>query len=474
MNNKKISKLMLFIGILFISLVVHITAIDLFKHDEYASKSYASRKDYVRRGNIYDRNGVLLAHSTGDIKEQVREYPFNEKYVHIIGYVTKENNTNEIERLYNSQLMGESEAPLLGGIMTFLSDTKFAMTGKTEKSGSNLTLTIDNELQHAAHAALGSYKGAIVAMNCDSGEILAMVSKPDFNPNPDVYSSEYERIQELGDGFNGKGIKELYPPASTFKIIVASALIDNYKEDYVIDGNTQLRTEVKEYGQTVQKVSSTLDLATAFKKSSNIYFAESGIELGKEKILEAARNFMFEEKINLEDFYVANNTLPADNILTNNRAISNLAIGQGEVKTTPLHLAMIASAIGNEGVMMQPYIVSEISSPSYYKAKPKILKRSVSMDTAQKIKDLMRACVESGTGIGANIPNRGICGKTGTAELDRENGTSHAHFVGFAPYDDPKIAISVVIEDVAEGQSGGGIAAPVAEKVFRRYFELYG
>ena len=104
MNNKKISKLMLFIGILFISLVVHITAIDLFKHDEYASKSYASRKDYVRRGNIYDRNGVLLAHSTGDIKEQVREYPFNEKYVHIIGYVTKENNTNEIERLYNSQL----------------------------------------------------------------------------------------------------------------------------------------------------------------------------------------------------------------------------------------------------------------------------------------------------------------------------------------------------------------------------------
>ncbi len=469
MNNKKISRLLLLISILFLALIVHITVFDLVNHNKFAATNTSDREDFVRRGTIYDRNQTVLAESTGNIKNQKRIYPYKNLYSHIIGYKSQTHDTSDLEKVYNSALMGESETALVGGVMTFINDAKSVMNGEGEKTGSSITLTIDNRLQQAAHKALGSYKGSVVAVNPRTGEILAMVSKPDFDPTPETLGDAVANAKD--SALTRRATTGLYMPGSTFKIIVTAAMIDNNMKSFKIDEETELKTEVSNYGN-VKKVSGVVDLETGFKKSNNIYFAEAAIELGEDEILSTAKKFMFTEPIALDSLASATSTLPQKANINSYRAISNMALGQGDVSTTPLHLALIASAIANDGVMMQPYIISKISAPTYYKANPTRLKRCVSTATARKIKDLMRLCVQSGTGTAASVYGKDVCGKTGTAEVDTSKGTAHAHFVGFAPYDNPEIAIAVVLENVDNKVTGGSNAAPVARAVLEEYFKL--
>lgn len=470
MNNKKISRLLFVIGFLLLSLIVHITVFDLFNHSKYAATGTSDREDFIRRGSIYDRNGVVLAESTGNIKNQKRQYPFKNLYSHIIGYKSRTHDTSALEKAYNSALMGELDTAVVGDVINFVEDAKYLMNGNDERKGSDITLTIDNELQKAASDALGDYKGAIVAMNPETGEILAMVSKPDFDPRDEVI---YESIANAKDSaLTRRATTGLYMPGSTFKIIVTCAMLESGIEDFEIDGETELKTDVTNYGNK-KAIEGTINLDDAFKKSNNIYFAEAAIELGKDVLLETARNFMFEEELSLDLLATAQSTLPDRSNLSSYAAISNMALGQQDVKATPLHMAMIASAIANDGIMVQPYIVSEISDPTPFENKTKILRRCISSYNAQKVKKLMRLCVQSGTGTAAALPGIEVCGKTGTAEVDTKAKTAHAHFVGFAPYNDPKIAVAVILENVNDKVTGGGHAAPIARQVMEKYFELY-
>lgn len=469
MNNKKVSILLLVISAMFLALIVHITVFDLIHHDEYATTNTSGREEFVRRGSIYDRNGVLLAKSTGNIKNQQRVYPYKNLYSHIIGYKSSIYDTSELEKAYNAPLMGEDDTAIVGEFMSFIEDARYALSGKSEKAGADMTLTIDHTLQSVCHSALGNFKGSVVVMNPKTGEIYAMVSKPDFDPTPETLDSAITNASN--NSLMRRATNELYMPGSTFKIVVTAAMLDNNMQDYVVNSETELRTDVTNYGNK-KEIEGEVDLAQAFKTSSNIYFAEAAIELGKDKILEKAKNFYFSEKISLKGLGVNVGTLPESNSLNSYRAVSNMALGQENVTTTPLHLAMIASTIANDGVMMQPYIVSKLTKPSFYRADSKSLKRCISSSTAKEIKDLMRLCVAEGTGTAANVYGRNICGKTGTAEVDTAKGTAHAHFIGFAPYENPEVAIAVVLENVDDHVTGGGYAAPIARTVLDKYFQL--
>ena len=473
MTNKKVARLLLGISIMFILLIVYITAFDLLNHDKYAATNSSDREGFVRRGAIFDRNDVLLAESTGNIKNQKREYPYKNLYAHIIGYKSSTYDTTGIERNYNNALMGQSETALVGGMITFFDDAKYALNGNDEKTGADITLTIDNALQETASKALGNYKGAVVVMNPQTGEIYAMVSKPDFDPTPETLGTAMEAANNSNDGcLTSRATAGSYMPGSTFKVIVAASMIENRMSGYTIDETSEIRTPVSNYGGS-EGVKAEIDLETAFKKSNNIYFSEAAIELGADEVLETAKRFMFTEPITLDKVNVNSGTLPDESDVNSYGKISNMALGQGKVSASPLKMALIASAIANDGIMMQPYIIADISDPVSYEAEAKTLKRCVSSSTAKKLKDLMRLCVASGTGTKANVSGKDVCGKTGTAEIDTNSGTAHAHFIGFAPYDNPQVAIAVVLENVPDKVTGGGAAAPIAKVVLEKYFELY-
>ena len=471
MNNKRISALLTVLGIMFLSLIIYLTVFDLVNHNSYATDRISDREEYVLRGKIFDRNGTILAQSTGSGKKQKRIYPYKNLYSHIIGYKSAEHGSNEIEKYYNSDLTGKSSAPLIGDMVTFFGDASSAMGSKKERTGYDIMLTIDNELQKAAHNALGSYNGCVVAINPRTGEILAMVSKPDFDPSPETLSDAFKKANEdQNHALLRRSTMETYPPGSTFKLIVAASMIENGKEDFVFDDKGELTVKVKNYGEGEGKFLGETNLESGFINSSNIYFSEAANSIGADKIMATAQNFMYDGKIRMSKLGVTGSTLPKDFPTAGD--VTNMALGQGDVKATPLHLAMIAGAIANDGNMMKPYIVNTVTGYGKSLENPVILKKCTDSKTAKKLKELMKLCVEKGTGSAASIYGKDVCGKTGTAEIDTEKGTAHALFTGFAPYDNPEIAICVVVENLPHKNTGGTVAAPIARSVMQKYFEL--
>ncbi|MBO5008528.1 MAG: penicillin-binding protein 2 [Clostridia bacterium] len=470
MNNKKIAHMLAVISVMFLALIVYMTAFDMVHHDKYASDTSTDREKYVRRGTIYDRNKVVLAESTGELNNQERLYPYKNRYAHIIGFKSRRYGVSEIEKRYNNELMGSSSAPVTGDLVTLYEDIKSMFDKKEEQQGADITLTIDNNLQKVCYDALGSYKGAIVAMNPKTGEIYAMVSKPDFDPTPDNLEKNYDKITSIDKSFVRKCTNETYFPGSTFKVITTAAMIENGMDDFTFDDTGELTVKIKNYGEGEGKFLGETNLETGFKNSSNIYFSEAANELGKEALLNTARDFLFEESIDFDKLGMAKSKLPAE--VASPGDITNTALGQGDVQASPLHLAMISSAIANDGVMMQPYVIKQISGAAGFKAKPKELAVCIKGSTAERLKELMKLCVSHGTGTAAAIYGKDVCGKTGTAEVDVERGIAHALFIGFAPYDDPEIAICVVVENLPHKNTGGTVAAPIARKVLQKYFEL--
>ncbi len=469
MNNKKISVLLGFLGIIFLSLIVYLTVFDLANHDDYAVDNHTDKERITVRGTIFDANKTVLARSTKPNGQ--RKYPYKNLYCHIIGYKSLAYGSNEIEKYYNSDLLGESSAPIAGKIISFYDDVKSLFKKDDDYTGYNITLTIDHALQSFAYDALGSYQGSVVAIEPKSGKVLAMVSKPDFDPSEENLAISIQKATESSNkALLRRATLEAYPPGSTFKLIVAAALIENGYNDFVFDDNGELSVKIKNYGEGKGKFLGETDLIKGFINSSNIYFSEAGINMGADKVTDMAKSFMFEQNIPFNRLGVALSKLPKD--IKSNGDVTNLCLGQGDVKASPLHLALIASAIANDGIMMSPYIIDSISGPAGIKNKPQKLSECVKASTARQLKDLMRLCVAEGTGTAAAVYGKDVCGKTGTSEVDTKENTAHALFVGFAPYDDPEIAICVVVENLPHKNTGGTVAAPIAQKVLDKFFSL--
>jgi len=470
MNDSKIKWVLLFLSGLFMLLIVYLTSIEILYREDYSSSNLNARtlakEANIMRGTIYDRSGEVLACSKMDGDVQKRYYPHIDLYSHVIGYSSKTYGKSFLEKTYNSLLLGDDTVNSVFNIKNVL---------KGEMSeGNDLYLTIDHATQKRASALMDRYNGALAAINPQTGEVIAMVSKPDFNPNETYLTKNWSSLNSNENSpFLNRATMGLYPPGSTFKTVTAALAFEKGLQDEVIndeegkvtiDGYTISNTKNASFGET--------DMEKAFLKSSNVYFAKLGATLTDGDFKKISSAFMFNKKTGFE-FPCATSKFQTSKMSEAERAAT--AIGQGKTLVSPLHLAMITGAIANEGVMMRPYIVDKVKTPGGTTLKSgntSVLSNTVLPEAADFVKQLMVKTVERGTGTNAQIWGIDVGGKTGTAEnekTDQNKEKTHAMFVAFAPADDPQIAVAVVLEYA--GSTGGSIAAPIAREVIRTYLK---
>ncbi|WP_313757371.1 penicillin-binding transpeptidase domain-containing protein [Tissierella sp.] len=455
-ENKRIVVVLIGLCLMFISLIIYISYFQIFEAEAIKNNSYNKRlwinEESILRGSIYDRNGKTLAYSEKIDDTYKRYYIYGRLYSHIIGYSYREYGKSGLELQYNNTLLNINENAAINEIKNIVAPT-------TE--GNSIKLTIDHELQAKARTLLKGKKGSIVAMNPSTGEIYAMVSLPDF----DVANlkADWKAITESPDSpLINRATQGLYPPGSTFKLITTIAALNtaNLEESYNCTGSTNINGYVfKDYQG---KAHGNIDLRQALIKSCNTYFTTKSIEIGKDRIGNTAERFMINNNIPF-DLPIKSSQFPFKENL-DKTDIAAAAIGQGKVLVTPLNMALIVSGIANEGQIVKPILVKEIISKNNKVLKnntTEVLSQGTDSITANELKDMMVDVVKSGTGKNARIKNIKVAGKTGTAE--NSSGKSHAWFVGFAPADEPKIAIAVILEE--EGSTGGKSAAPIARDI---------
>ena len=468
-ENKKIIEVLIVICALFFVLVGYLTYIQVFKSKEIVQNTYNRRQyqadENTIRGKIIDRKGIVLAYSEEKDKVQQRIYPFGSLYSHVIGYNSKVYGKSLLEESYNSYLLGLDEYTKVFGL--------FKSSSQEKKIGNDVYLTIDHELQKLGHELLGNRNGAVVAINPKTGEILALVSKPDFDTNEEMLSKGWKAMVESQEApFLARATQGLYTPGSTFKVVTAAAVIENGldKEKFNDKGVTTI--DGKEISNSGRKANGEIDLAKALAVSSNVMFAHLGVKLGQEKLEDISNRVGFESDITF-DIPVSKSQFRYQKMEQNDMAA--VAIGQGKILVSPLHMAMITSGIANNGIIMKPFLVNYIASPSGKEIKSfkkEQFKQIMDAATAAKVKNMMQAVVDSGTGKKAAIKGVKVAGKTGTAENELtypKKDKEHAWFIGFAPVEDPQIAVAVILE--YSGSSGGAIAAPIAQQIMDKYLK---
>ncbi|HEY5561873.1 MAG TPA: penicillin-binding transpeptidase domain-containing protein [Clostridiaceae bacterium] len=466
--SSSIKKVLVVFLFFFFAVITYITYFEIAVAPKIVNSTLNKRtwvkRNEVLRGTIYDRNMVALTKSEKvDELTQKRQYTGNDVFAHVLGYVNIKYGITGLEKKYDSELMADD---------TSILDIFNIDKNPTPKVGHNLITTLDSKLQSKAYELLGDNIGAIVALDPKTGEILALVSKPSYDPN------NLEKIwTDLNKNKNSPLINRatagLYPPGSTFKIITALSALENI-------GGIQNRT-FKDNGKLVfnskeslsnfgGEVLGNLSFRNAFIHSSNVVFGGLGEELGNTKLKTEAEKFYFNANIPSDGVTIENSMFPklAKNEIGN---IAQSAIGQSTVLATPMEMALVAATIANGGVMMEPYLVKEVTKSDGTKIKAiegKPIGTIISPSNSSIMKDLMLGVVKEGTGTNANVPGIEICGKTGTADHKEGGGNlaPHAWFVGFAPYASPTIALAIIVED---GGQGGIIAANIASGLIKEY-----
>ena len=466
MNNKKIVSVLTMFSILFLSLVFYLTYIGVQYHETYIQSNYNQRnallETKILRGTIYDRNGTVLAYSETIDGMQTRKYPYDNMYSHVIGYSSPQFGKSLIEKQYNQELLNQSN------IKSILSLDGFE---QSMSEGNDLYLTIDHNLQQKAHELMKGYKGALVAMDPVTGEILYMVSMPDYNPNEASLSEAWSSLNsDETSPFLTRATMGLYAPGSTYKVITTASIIENGLENETVsDTEGKIHIVNKDISNSENKIYGDTDLNKAFIKSSNVYYAKLGSLIKHDVHKDIAQRFMLNKEISF-DIPVAKSNFETQNL--NELGCAITSIGQGSTLMTPMHMALVASTIANDGVMPKPYIVESISKDgtTISASNHETLAQPISSDIAKTIKQLMLDTVKSGTGTAAGIYGIEVCGKTGTAENEMTTtdvSKTHALFIGFAPYENPEIAVCVIMENAG---FGGSVAAPVAREVMKTYF----
>ncbi len=451
--------------LLFVGMIVYLGYFYLERADMYSASSYNSRRQGVKagrfiRGDILSSDGVLLATTkTAEDGSDSRVYPVGSLFAHVVGYSTR--GSMAAEALASASLM-ESHIPLGERIRAELSGTRL--------QGDTVVLTLDSRIQQAAYDALGDRRGAIVVIDTDTGRILAMVSKPDFDPN-EINEIWDELISDESDSrLVNRAAQGKYPPGSTFKIVTTLEYIRENPDtwqDFSYECDSVY--EAGDYSISCAKGIShgSEDIVTAFSKSCNGAFATLGRTLEIPALYRLCETLGFNDDIDI-GLVAAQSTysLEDDSSVWD---VLQTSIGQGKTQVTPLFACMLSAAVANGGEMMTPYVTERIENADgkivkEYQSTGK--KRVMTEEEADILAEMMRAAVTDGTGSGAECV-RGTAGKTGSAEWATGRET-HSWFTGFAPYDDPKYAVCVLIE---EGGSGSKAAAPAAGEVFEALFE---
>lgn len=441
--------------ILFLGLIIYLNYFMIFQSETYRESTQNKRNQYtannIIRGPFYDRDNNLLAQTYKDENNhQIREYLFPKEYSHIIGYNYKSLGRTGLEDTMNKYLTDNS--------IKDAGDLKDEILSN-ERMGDSVYLTTDTRVQTDVSHLMEGYKGAVVALNPKTGEIYSLISMPQYDPN--TVGTNWEKVSTSKDAelFN-RALNGKYPPGSIMKIITTSAILENgVEQSYNHTGKAKVSGyEFKDFGRSeLGKV----DLSKAFSLSLNTYFVTKVQDVGLSNFEALAKKFYFDNNIPF-DLPVTTSTLNFG-AGTDRVALSASAIGQGKVLSTPLHMALMTSAIANDGAMMKPYVVNKIvdrKGETVYTSEPKVLANPITSEIASEVTDLMIKTTKSGTARNASLKNIQVASKTGTAE--NSTGENHSWYVGFAPADDPKVVVAVIVE---QGGLGGETATPIGRDV---------
>jgi len=444
---------------LFALLIIHLLYFIIFSSGNLVINSYNPRlallEENIIRGKILDRNGEILAETVEYDGEEHRVYPYENAFSHIVGY--SHQGKTGIEAL--------ADIDLLQSNMSIYDQVLFELK-KDKRIGDNVVTTLDKDLQLKAHELMGNQRGAIVAIEPSTGKILCMVSKPDFNPNEIVINWEDLINDEENSPLLNRATQGLYPPGSTFKILTAAEyLIENDENNFAytctgeddFDGKVIHCYNSNAHGQET--------LSEAFTVSCNTAFATLGNQIDIDQLNTLANQFLFNQPLPYPlPYSMSSFTLTSQN---NSAQKAETVIGQGETLITPLHNLLITSAIANGGFLMKPYLIDHTENykgKSHEKNMPDVYDELLGTELSRTLTEYMIEVMQSGTGKKGTSDAFISAGKTGSAE--NPFGDAHGWFVGFAPAENPQIAISVIIEN-----SGGSsrLAVPIANALFEYY-----
>ena len=450
---------------LFLGLAVYMGYFLQVRSEDVINNSYNARldrfSDRIVRGKIMAGDGTVLAETQVDADgNETRVYYYGSVFDRAVGYSAK--GKTGIEALANFYLL-TSHVNLLEQVGNELSGRK--------NPGDNVYTTLDAEVQQAAYAALGDRKGVVIAMEPDTGKVLAMVSKPGYDPNTLLQDWDW-----LTDGGNGEGqllnraTQGLYPPGSTFKIVTALEYMREHPggyRDYQFDCsgvyvNGDYR--IKCYHGTAH---GHQDFTRSFANSCNGAFSSLGLGLNLGAFRDTAKSLLFNSPLPITGLPYKQSSFQmgpgADTW-----EILQTSIGQGTTQVTPMHNAMITAAIANGGTLMKPYFLNSVETAGGEEIKkfmPASYGSLMTAGEAEGLTELMRTVVTEGTGSAVRTDAYTVAAKTGSAEFETGKET-HAWFTGFAPVENPKLVVTVLVE---EGGSGGKAAAPIARQLFDIY-----
>lgn len=437
-------------------------------------RTYDRQRGAILVGTGTSRVAVAQSVETKDSLKYLRTYSGGAVYAPVTGFASLVYGYTGVERLQNPVLSGEDERLLVRRLSDYI-------TGRQVQGGSVL-LTLNPKAQQAAYQGLRGKVGAVVALDPRTGAVLALATSPSYDPTAltthdrSGITAAYQRLLgAAGDPLVDRAVERTYPPGSTFKLITtAAALAGGYHPTTRIPSPTVLdlpgtTATLGNFGGERCGDGRTTTLSDALRISCNTAFGGLGMALGQDAVRRQAEAFGFGSTGLRVPQPVATSVFPDD--LTKAQTAQS-SIGQYDVRVTPLQMALVAAGLANGGEVMRPYLVQQLQAPDLSvlsTTTPEVLHRAVSLQVAQQLTAMMELVVTSGTGKNARIPGVRVAGKTGTAQ----HGTGeapHAWFVGFAPANDPRVAVAVLVEDggnVGSDATGGRLAAPIAKAVMQ-------
>ena len=423
----------------------------------------------IHRGSILADDGSVIARSTavgsGNNKIYVRHYPQGPLFGNPIGYSFVDKGRVGFEQSHNDELVGNKTE-----FLSILDELQGHL-----QEGDNVQSSLDPAAQRAAVSGLGGQRGSVVAIVPSTGEVKAMVSVPEYDPNQVPKHLAQFNSESTAPLFN-RATQAGYPPGSTMKVVTATAALDS--GEFTLNSTLSGRSPQTFSGVPLSNSSGeqfgTIDMTTALTNSVNTWWAQVGEKLGKDTMFKYMDRFGFDAKprLDLPSFQLATSGVYQGNRLLDASDpidIARVAIGQERLRVTPLQMAEVAAAVANKGELMEPRLWSKVIDPDGRETKlsPAHKSRVSSEGTAAEINKMMQSVVQEGTGTAAAVSGIDVAGKTGTAEIS--NGVNQAWFIGFAPANDPKIAIAVTVERTSGfgGPTCGPIFKSVAEAILR-------
>ena len=451
-----------FLGI-FVCMIGYFIYFQTMVSSDVITSPYNKRQDTfadrVVRGNIVTADGEIIATtSVAADGSETRVYPYNDLFAHVAGYASHGKSGLELQANYQ----------LLTSHAYFLE--RFVHEVKEEKNmGDTVVTTLDLNLQQTAYNALGDYRGTVIAMEPSTGKILAMVSKPDYNPN-EIAVNWKDISQNGGSVLVNRATQGMYPPGSIFKIVT---LLEYMREGNDLEDWTYECTgSYTEDGVTINcyhgNSHGTVDLKTAFAKSCNGAFAKMGLEIDEIEFMHTCNRLLFNTDLPLDSTSKQSSVILDENSETG--TIMQTAIGQATTEVTPMHMALLTAAIANGGNLMEPYLIDSIENYTGERVKkymPSSYGKVMSVEEAEILKEYMTETVLSGTGKKLQSEAYTAAGKTGTAEYSNDKSKSHAWFVGFSNVEDPDLVVCVLVEGAGAGSE---YAVPIAKQIFDAYY----